>query len=446
MDSTTLMSLLRDFGLWPEDPAVQQGIVSLSRQTRDGKVLARQLIQRELLTPYQANLLLIGKGEDLVVGPYRLVERLGEGATGQVFKARHNRLHRVVALKLIRPNRLANSQAVERFRREVQAAATFSHPNVVRAYDADQAGAIQYLAMQYVPGTTLSNRVKQNGALPISQACDIIRQAALGLQHIHEHGMVHRDIKPSNLAITEIGEGKGVNEADVASMTLVQGQVKILDLGLARLGEDVPEGQSRPPTLTQLGAVMGTTDYMSPEQGRDSRTVDARSDLYSLGCTLYYALTARPPFPGGTSLEKLMHHQLDEPTRLEALRPEVPPALGAAVRKMMAKEPAERYQKAAEVAIVLTPFCDDAPTQMIPAQTEPPPLPPMPALVAGDPGLPAPQFSLGDSADGPVVVLTSRKARRRSRRTQGEWLWVGIAGGAAIALLAFLALLRLILR
>jgi serine/threonine-protein kinase len=434
MDSTTLVSQLQALGLWPEHPPLRQSLAALARQIPEGKRFARELLQRGLLTPFQANQIFAGKGQELVVGPYLLLERLGEGASGHVYKARHRLLHRVVALKLIRPERVANPTALRRFQREVKAAAKLSHPNVVRAYDADHAGTVCYFTMQYVPGTTLKRRVEQSGQLPVTQACDFMRQAALGLQHLHEHGMVHRDIKPSNLVITELDERQLSAPPDPLSLTLVPGQVKLLDLGLARLSEGPGEGAHQA-TLTQLGTVMGTTDYMSPEQGRDSRAVDARSDLYSLGCTLYHALTGKPPFPGGTSMEKLMRHQLDEPEPVTRLRPEVPPALAAVLNKLMAKDPAKRYQTAAEVAAALAPFSGDLEPTL-----ETVPAPPLAIPVAAA-DRPAPEFAF-DSGNAPLVRRPAVTVRARPRRGLGEWAWVGIAAGVAVAVLAFLALLR----
>ena len=198
MNSVTLITQLRSLGLWPEDEPVRQGILELSQRLPDGRALAGELIRRDLLTPYQANLLLTGKGEQLVVGPYRILQRLGEGGMGQVFMARHQNTHRIVALKIIRPERLTNRNALERFLREVQSAARLSHVNIVRAYDADEAQGLFYFAMQYVAGVDLSRLVKQAGRLPISQACNYIYQAAQGLQHIHDNGLIHRDIKPSS--------------------------------------------------------------------------------------------------------------------------------------------------------------------------------------------------------------------------------------------------------
>jgi serine/threonine protein kinase len=309
---------------------------TLAPRFPEPKALARELIQRGWLTPFQANQLLQGRGQGLVIGSYTLLERLGEGGMGQVFKARNWKLRKVVALKLIRKERLSNAGAVKRFQREVRAAASLSHPNIVLAYDADETGGTHLLVMELVEGATdLSRLVKKNGPLPVPQACDCIRQAALGLQHICKRGLVHRDIKPHNLLLA--GDGK---------------TVKILDMGLARLN-DPSSDEDKSSTVTKEGVVMGTPDYIAPEQALESHTVDIRADLYSLGCTFYYLLTERVPFPGGSLGAKLIRHQMDEPTPVEQLRPEVPPVVAAVVRKLMAKDPKARYQTPAEVAAAL---------------------------------------------------------------------------------------------
>ncbi len=296
------------------------------------KLLAGELLQRGWLTPFQVNQVLQDRAADLLLGPYVLLERLGEGGMGAVFKARHRKLGRIVALKVIRKERLADADAVKRFQREVHAAAQMAHANVVHALDADQVGDRHLLVMEYVEGIDLAHLVKERGPLPVEQACDYVRQAALGLQHAHERGLVHRDIKPSNLLLAK------------------SGQVKLLDLGLARLTAAAGESNS---TLTQEGSVMGTPDYVAPEQARQSHTVDIRADLYSLGCTLYFLLAGRPPFPGGTLGEKLLHHMLDEPEPVETLRPEVPPGVAAIIRRLMTKAPGQRYQTPGELAAVL---------------------------------------------------------------------------------------------
>jgi serine/threonine-protein kinase len=329
------------------EPEQLEQIDGLAASFTTAKPLAKELLQRGWLTAYQANQLLLGKGDQLVLGQHILLERLGEGGMGAVFKARQRMLDRVVALKLIRKERVANPDSVRRFHREVRAAAQLSHPNIVLAFDADQAGGTHFLVLEYVEGTDLAKWVKKHGPLPIADACDYIRQAALGLQHSHEKGMIHRDIKPHNLLLAASSD-----QPSMAAGRKPAAVVKILDMGLARVTQADGDGESTS-TLTQEGAVMGTPDYIAPEQARESHDVDIRADLYSLGCTLYFLLTGRPPFPGGTLGSKLIRHQLDEPTPVEQLRPEVPPEVAGVVRKLMAKKPEDRYQTPAEVAEAL---------------------------------------------------------------------------------------------
>jgi serine/threonine protein kinase len=280
---------------------------------------------------------------------YRIVEVLGQGGMGTVYKAQHRLMERVVALKMIDRGLTGNPAVVERFRREVKTAAQLNHPNIVHAYDAEQVGDSHFLVMEFVEGTTLARLVEQQGPLSVAQACDDVRQAALGLQRAFENGMVHRDIKPQNL------------------MRTPGGVVKILDFGLARLmsdnspslaapvSESVTENAS-PACLTQTGMVMGTADYMAPEQIDDPHAADIRADIYSLGCTLYFLLAGRAPFPEGTILQKLRAHRTHQPRPLSDFRKDVPPALVRVLERMMAKDPAQRYQTPAEVAEALTPF------------------------------------------------------------------------------------------
>jgi len=313
----------------------------------DTKALARHLLQRDWLTPYQVNHVLQGKADELFLDNYVLLDRVGQGGMGQVFRARHRVMNRVVALKFIRQERLANPELVKRFRREIQMAAQLAHPNIVMSYDADQAGDTHFLVMEFVEGTDLARFIDKNGRRPVLQACDWIRQAALGLQHAHERGLVHRDIKPANLLLA-----------------VKENVVKVLDLGLARLSQTC-DAELTALGLTQEGTVMGTPDYMAPEQAEESTTVDTRADIYSLGCTLYFLLAGHVPFPGGTLAQKLRKHAQAEPEPLASLRDDVPPGLTAVLHKMMAKGPADRYQTPGDVAAALGPFCRPGPVAAV---------------------------------------------------------------------------------
>ncbi len=266
---------------------------------------------------------------------YRLEEMLGAGGMGVVYRARHQLMGRTVALKVIHRHLMEKPAAVERFRREVKAVAALSHANIVTAYDADQVGERHFLVMEYVAGVTLAQLLKDKGPIEPARSCDYIRQAALGLQHAHERGLVHRDLKPGNLIVTP------------------DGQVKILDLGLARLGEISQEASG---DLTDAGTVMGSVDYLAPEQADDPRHADIRADIYSLGCTLYHLLTGRPPFPEGTLMQRLKAHAQRAPAPLVRAGVAMPAGLDRIVNRMLAKEPRQRYQTPSEVAEALAPY------------------------------------------------------------------------------------------
>jgi serine/threonine protein kinase/WD40 repeat protein len=319
-----------------------------SRQLRlqfpEARALAAELIRREWLTPFQANQLLQGRAADLVLGPYRFLERLGAGGMGQVFKAHHIRMDRLVAVKVIHKEQLASPTAVERFRREMRAAAQLIHPNIVLAHDAGETDGSHFLAMEYVSGPNLAVLLKQSGPLPIAKTADYLRQAALGLQHAFKKGLVHRDIKPANLLVTVNGEG-------------TRPVVKVLDFGLALFESETQHARK----LTQVGRLLGTIDYISPEQAEDPRTADIRSDLYSLGCCLFHLLTGQVPFPGDDAVARLAARLLSETPSVRKLRPEVPAALEQVLTKLLAREPAQRYQTPAQVAAALEPFCGRGP-------------------------------------------------------------------------------------
>jgi uncharacterized protein (TIGR03067 family) len=280
-------------------------------------------------------------------GRYRVQELLGVGGMGAVYKAQHLLMERTVALKLVSPSLTSNSAMVERFQREVKTAGKLKHPNIVMAYDAEQAGDAHFLVMEYVEGKSLARVVAEQGPSPVRDACEYIRQAAVGLQYAHERGMVHRDIKPQNLMLTP------------------DGQVKILDFGLARFAMEAEPPLAELParaSLTQLGAVMGTPDYIAPEQARDAHTADIRADIYSLGCTLYDLLAGHAPFTEGTIIAKIAAHLERMPQPLGELRSDIPPQLARVVERMMAKDPAERHQTPAAVAEALAPFVGNATT------------------------------------------------------------------------------------
>jgi eukaryotic-like serine/threonine-protein kinase len=271
---------------------------------------------------------------DLLRHPrYQITDLLGSGGMGCVYRAEHRLMGRTVALKVIHKSLTSKPGLVDRFRREVRAAARLAHPNIVTAYDADQAGDTHFLVMEFVEGTDLARLVRQGGPLPAALACDYVRQAALGLQHAHERGLVHRDIKPSNLMLT------------------AGGQVKVLDFGLALLVSENAAGD-----LTDTGVVMGTADYIAPEQADDTHRADVRADIYSLGCTLYFLLTGRPPFPEGNFMQKVMAHSRRTPRPLTDFRGDLPPGLEQVLGRMTAKEPARRYQTPGEAARALARF------------------------------------------------------------------------------------------
>ncbi len=308
-------------------------VMSLGHEFADAAGLAEELVRRRWLTRYQADTFLQGKSPELFLGPYGLLEPLGRGAVSQVYRARHRPLGRVDAVKVLRPEYVAVPHALECFRQEARALARLSHPNIVTVHDAGEAAGRHFLGMEYIEGEDLSRLVRKSGPLPVAAACDYARQAALALQHACQRGVVHRDVKPHNLRL----------ETDT-------GRVKLLDLGLAL----VPGAAA---VAAPAGRVMGTPDYMAPEQAVAGATVDSRADVYGLGCTLYFLLTGVPPFPEGTAEEKLLCHHRESPPDVRARRGDVPPGLAAALARMMAKGLNERYQKPGKVAEALAPYC-----------------------------------------------------------------------------------------
>ena len=304
-----------------------EGLLAPEVHPRDAEELARELVEQKQLTKFQAGLVLAGKTKALIMHNYTILDRLGAGGMGQVFKAEHRRMKRVVALKMLPTSVSTDPAALARFQREVEAAAQLSHPNIVAAYDADEANGAHFLVMEYIDGRDLSALVKTEGPLSPQRAVGCILQAARGLEFAHQKGVIHRDVKPSNLLLDS------------------QGTVKVLDLGLARI--DGGAG------LTGSGEVMGTVDYMAPEQAISARTVDARADIYSLGCALYYLVTGKPPYDGQSLTDKLLAHQRQPIPSLAAAQPSVSTELDAVFRKLVAKGRDDRYQAMTEVIAAL---------------------------------------------------------------------------------------------
>jgi serine/threonine protein kinase/putative intracellular protease/amidase len=314
----------------PDELATLSERFSASERESDAQPLAKSLVREKKLTPLQAGYLYHGKGEALTLGNYLLLEKLGSGGMGVVFKARHRRLGRVVAVKVLAAEVTKDPLAVKRFEREVRAAGQLLHPNIVTAYDADEAQGHFFLVMEFVDGQDLASVVRENGPLTVEQAVDYILQAAKGLEYAHHMGVIHRDIKPGNLLLAR------------------DGTIKILDMGLARLDESAVT-RTAPDELTRSGQVMGTVDYMAPEQGEDTRQADQRSDIYSLGCTLFRLLTGEPPYLADSLVRRFLAHREAPIPSLRARRPETPQRLDDICRKMLAKRPEDRYQNMAEL-------------------------------------------------------------------------------------------------
>jgi serine/threonine protein kinase len=333
---------LGESGLLAADEVKAVVARTLAATRQDAKQLAAEFVKQGKLTRYQATMIYQGKTRGLVLGNYVILEKIGQGGMGMVFKARQRRLDRIVALKVLAPAVTKNPTAVKRFQREVHAAAKLQHPNIVEAYDAGEDKGVHFLVMEFVEGSDLANLVKKDGPLPPEQAVTCIIQAAHGLAHAHASGIVHRDIKPHNLLLASREHERPESPGAYASGSL--GPVKILDMGLARIeGGNTP--QSGTSELTQSGSIMGTCDYMSPEQALNTKHADARSDIYSLGCTLYYLLTGQPMFGGETAMEKLMAHTTQPIPPLTSVSPQ----LQALYQRMVAKKPEERYQSMTEV-------------------------------------------------------------------------------------------------
>jgi serine/threonine protein kinase len=379
-----LLALVQRSGVADEAKlrAYTQKLTQSGNMPSDPAKLAGVLVRDGVLTYFQAEQLLQGKYKRFTIGKYKVLEKLGAGGMAQVFLCEHKLMRRRVAIKVLPTAKADDPSSLERFYREARAVAAVDHPNIVRAYDIDQDENLHFLVMEYVDGTNLQDLVKKFGQLDIIRACHYIYGASVGLQHAHEIGLVHRDIKPGNILVDRAGV------------------VKVLDMGLARFFNDEED------VLTKKydENVLGTADYLAPEQALESHTVDIRADIYALGATFYFLLSGNPLFPEGSVAQKLIWHQTRQPKSLRSLRPEVPAEIVAIIDKMMAKDREKRYQTPAEVLGALAPWV--ATPIPPPAERELPQI----SLAAGGVGGRGPTTMLGATA--PVVTTLGSPGAR----------------------------------
>lgn len=393
-------------------------------EPRTPQELAKRLVERKQLTRWQAQQLLAGRTR-LFLGKYKLLECLGKGGMGTVFRAEQPPMGRSVALKVMSKELLKNSAAVNRFMREIRSAGALNHPHIVSAYDAAQEGDTHFLVMECAEGRSLRDILAEKKQLPVEWACECARQTALALQHATERGMVHRDIKPANLIV-------GIDGATGKPM------VKVLDFGLARMKSETHDTSQ----LTHTGQILGSPDYIAPEQAQNTKTADIRSDIFSLGCTLFEMLTGQVPFGGNSVMEKLMARVYQAAPRVSSLRPDVPPALDAVVARMLTREPEGRYQRPLELLAALTPFAENSAS--VSGEFLPPPaVEPLPASGSlapqADPRLDEFLNQLGDHATG------TGDSRAGSRSHGPAWQrpyrrWLPLASAALLTVAVGLAI------
>jgi serine/threonine protein kinase len=391
-------------------PVVRHALATAPADTRaDAQLLADHFVRLGRLSHYQARKLLDGTPVGLVLGPYQIVMPIGRGGMGTVYLARDTRTPRLLALKVLPPKKArAEERLLARFQREMELSRRVAHPNLTQTYDVGEAEGVYYIAMEYIAGQSLYRLVSNYGPLPVGRAARLFAQVAAGLEHAHEQGLIHRDLKPSNIMITP------------------RDQVKVLDLGLALIEGEVVEDHR---VVGGKGYVVGTMDYIAPEQTEDAAAVDARSDLYAVGCSLYFALTGQPPFPGGDSLSKIRRHRKEPPPPLPELNPLVPAGFAALVYPLLAKRPEDRPQSAAVLRQQLLAWADPEPAG-------PPGAPPAPATP--DAGLVEEleaEQAAADEESWDWMPAVSLAETARPERPLPAW-WAEAGSAARVAVLA----------
>ncbi len=321
---------------WQAD--AKEGAADLARFTR-------WLVARQYVTEYQAALVAKGHVDSFFIGPYKILDRLGRGRMAAVYRAVH-KLGQVVAIKILPPSKNKDPQILGRFQREARLALKLKHPNVIRSFQVGAQSGVHYLVMEYLEGETLETVLHRRKRLPAHEAVRLVYQALQGLHHIHDNGLVHRDLKPANLMLVPAHAPGGPDNT-------LQATLKILDIGL---GRSLFDGVARDLHLTGEGVLLGTPDYLAPEQARDARGVDIRADVYSLGCVLYHCLTGQPPFPDTNVLVQVVRHATEAPRPVRELAPDAPEGLQQVLNWMLAKDPAKRYPTPERAAQALQAF------------------------------------------------------------------------------------------
>ncbi len=309
----------------------------------DASRIASSMRKAGLVTQWHTDKLLAGKYKGFFLGKYKLLGHIGSGGMSSVYLAEHTRMHDKRAIKVLPRTRVKDATYLARFQLEAKAIASLNHPNIVSAFDIDNEGDTHYIVMEYVDGVDLQQLVRRDGPLDPGTAANLLAQAADGLQHAHQRGVIHRDVKPANLLIDS------------------DGRVRLLDMGLALVAAQENESL----TVAHNENVLGTADYLAPEQALDSHNVDHRADLYGLGCTLYFLITGRPPFPEGTLAQRIAKHQTEMPAAIKKLRPDCPGELDGICVKLIQKDPQYRYQSAADAADALRKFAANVPVRQL---------------------------------------------------------------------------------